>query len=663
MDEEEYNGTCRHEDCYNLAYYALKGTSQVLYCSAHALTYEYELVTRSSAVCLTKGCFNWSTHGLLGPKVLLTCERCAPVNYVAIPPANGRRRVQKYPPCHFDDGTRVVCESPAPYVSNNAQERYCALHAKNGFNHIRRTCSLEHCMSAAYYWHPRFANANQLGINGSDVAGSSHELPRYCRDHSPPHYAKRGQYCIAPHCKTLATFARFGRGKRVYCKQHGEEVGDYSFVPLVPRLCVERGCEEKPRFGAIDTNVPLYCELHRSSRRRRRRRRPHSSCDDDGVRCDGNTTTFVDVISGRCANEACVKNAIYGRKDTGIAVHCREHARCDDVDVNVKRPCMHEGCHLAASFSKKDEGTKYCAEHSRHRVGFRSNTTKCAKCKYVQVRRIGSLCAGCIRTDGLYYRLLEQLVVALAKAHFGERVLFCDAMSTYPIVSLRLHNDDGDGVVELGFTDERATAPQHVHEDFARLMSAISSPCSPHAHVSIVMWCHNDDDDGGGVPCKPIFKCTDEEITRRAVDMFSRFATLCDELSNDATTHAAETNLLLFDGCSQRQFNATHEWIRGGGALAEGNSQREIIHAGEFVEAYELKKRKTHDEYADKWNAFATAQLEECRRIDKKARAERLRLRRKQRDASRLAQKYYDSTGGGGGGQRKRSREVVVEDQ
>ena len=107
------------------------------------------------------------------------------------------------------------------------------------------------------------------------------------------------------------------------------------------KLCTHEGRNTCPVFGSREDGGALYCKDHKRNGDK-------------------------DMVNKRCAHEGCDILPVFGSREDGGALYCKAHKRAINVDLkNVSNLCHHEGCSTRASFgSTSTDLPLFCKKHS-----------------------------------------------------------------------------------------------------------------------------------------------------------------------------------------------------------------------------------------------------------------------------------------------------------
>ncbi len=184
---------------------------------------------------------------------------------------------------------------------------WCKNHSPpDAVNHKVKRCTHQECDVVASYGRivPVRCRKHRLSghINVVRIRCDTHGCDRTAT------YGLRGgrpERCIAPGCRTIASYGWAHTKRRLHCHRH-RELGD---VNLVNRTCEVDGCQVQPSYGPQGQRA-LRCRRH------------HQPTD----------------VSFRhhCKAEGCTTTPQYGPPN-GRPVHCKRHSEPGELNIRVIR--------------------------------------------------------------------------------------------------------------------------------------------------------------------------------------------------------------------------------------------------------------------------------------------------------------------------------------
>lgn len=192
---------------------------------------------------------------------------------------------------------------------------------------LKDQCLYEKCTKKAIY-----------GINLTERA-------KLCGDHRTKDMVNvTGYYCINENCNTLATYNKNGKGAPTWCIIHGLEVGES--LRVRDDNCINEDCNKRASFN-YNGMKPIYCKEH--ALEINKNEHDYNKLDDENY--------IIDVVHNKCSITDCFIRACFNKSNETKGIYCYEHKETDMIDV-ISKKCINEECTKQAKYIHN----YYCAD-------------------------------------------------------------------------------------------------------------------------------------------------------------------------------------------------------------------------------------------------------------------------------------------------------------
>ncbi len=178
-----------------------------------------------------------------------------------------------------------------------------------------------------------YENCTKVSIYGIDF----NERATMCGDHRTKDMVNvTGYYCNKENCNKLATFNKNGKGAPTWCILHGLEVGES--LRVRDDSCINEDCNKRASFN-YNGMKPSYCKEHALEINKNEHN--YNKLDNENY--------IIDVVHNKCSVTDCFIRACFNKSNETKGIYCYEHKETDMIDV-ISKKCINEECTKQAKY-------------------------------------------------------------------------------------------------------------------------------------------------------------------------------------------------------------------------------------------------------------------------------------------------------------------------